>query len=570
MLNKKQIIHTITKMNLLIGFMTLVSGIEPIHAGVLPTYEHISTTFTKTVDLDYLLYKPPGYRANESYALVIYLTGIEAIDDLDQVRSAGPPFYLDQGMKHDFFLAAPQLPGDEHWDPDAIHALIEDLSNTYHIDPSRLYITGIGDRGGFGAYETAVSYPETFSRLAPISSPACTNICRIGPNCETWIFHGALDSLVPPADAENMQYEIDYYCDQPVTLTTYDTLGHEIWDEAYSEAGFWEWFVGSAPSYGTPTVPSVNNLSLEINKSIEDNYLFYLPVGYEDSEADWPLMIYLHGSGGAIGNIDEIRVTGPPRRFEEGMDSDFILICPQLYDDVQWDIDRLHALTQEILDKYRINHNRIMITGMSRGGFGAWEYAVTYPWLFSAVVPISARDVPGVERIAHSNIWIYHGALDTGVPWEGAQFMYDRLNRAGANVKLTLYPNVGHWAWEPAYASVELWEWMLSQRNIYTSIEHHSESVPTDYFLDQNYPNPFNPVTTIRFGIPKNAFVSVVIFDLQGTQIRTLAASERPAGQFELIWNGLTDTGQIVPSGIYLSKLDVGDISKVVKMMFLK
>ena len=90
------------------------------------------------------------------------------------------------------------------------------------------------------------------------------------------------------------------------------------------------------------------------------------------------------------------------------------------------------------------------------------------PELFAGVAPIAARDIPGVERLAKSNIWIFHGQDDDGVPWQGSQFMFNRLKHMGANVQLSLLEGVGHNAWDFAYNSDEFWSWLLSQKNEYS------------------------------------------------------------------------------------------------------
>ncbi|MFH1852426.1 MAG: T9SS type A sorting domain-containing protein [Candidatus Neomarinimicrobiota bacterium] len=536
---------------------------------VLPEYHNISKDFTKTVSLNYLIYTPPNYRPNESWPVLFYLTGLEGTEDINAIRNYGPPKMVESGLVYDYFIIAPQLPGDVHWDPDALNALLSKLRSTYNLDDSRFYITGIGDRGGWGVYEFCVSYPGTFHRLAPVSATACTEICRIG-NASTWIFQGALDDIVPVADAENMAYELDYYCETENQLTLFDSLGHEIWDQAYSEEGFWEWLVGSPPSFGAGSAQaSITEFSTEITKEIDDNYLLYLPASYDSTAEDWPLVVFLHGAGSAIYNIDNIRQAGPPMLYEQGMDSDFVLVCPQLYDDVHWDVDRLYVLTKHILDTYRIDESRIYLTGLSRGGFGTWEFAVSYPELFAAVVPISARDVPGVERLKDSNVWVFHGALDDGVPWQGAQFMYNRLLNVDANVKLTMYANVGHWAWIPAYETDSLWTWILAQQSDYVVVI--DEPIYSHVFsLDVNYPNPFNPTTTIGYNLQSESSINLSVYDVAGRLITTLINDHQSAGRYEILWNGRDISGNPVSSGVYFYQLSTGDYVQTRKMLLLK
>ena len=550
---------------IILFMMTLVS----CEGNTLPEYHNFTTEHTKTVDIDYLLYAPANYRPTEEWPLILYLTGMEGVDDINMIRNFGPPKAIEAGLDFDGFVVAPQLPGDVHWDPDALNALMEDIQATYRIDDSQRYITGIGDRGGWGVYEFGVSYPGIFQRFAPMSAPACTEICRLGP-ASTWIFHGAKDTLVPVADAENMYFEMQTYCGTTDQITIYDDLGHNIWERAYSEPGFWKWFVGKDPVYtGSSVTPSIESFHTEIIKPIDDDYLLYLPTSYGEVNQEWPLVIFLHGSGGAIENIDDIRVNGPAWLYEHGMDSEFILLCPQLHANVHWDVDRIHTLTQNIMNTYDVDTRRIYITGLSRGGFGTWEYAVSHPDLFAAVVPISARDVPGVERLANTNTWIFHGDQDTGVPWQGSQFMFNRLNTVGANVHLTLYEGVGHNAWDLTYNSDGFWSWLLTQRSITTRTENHISN-PQEFALRTNYPNPFNAFTTINYALPVATQMTLKIFDILGHEVVTLWDDYSGAGDYSLNWNGIDDLGNTLGSGIYLCQLQTENHTSTLKMSLLK
>jgi predicted peptidase len=124
----------------------------------------------------------------------------------------------------------------------------------------------------------------------------------------------------------------------------------------------------------------------------------------------------------------------------------------------------VHALLLEIIQQYNVDPDRVLLMGYSRGGFGAWELASSYPETFAAVVPISARPMTAIERLKDMGVWIFHGELDIGVPVYGALDMHQALKAAGADVRLTIYPAVGHNAVGPAMATEPLWEWLLAQK----------------------------------------------------------------------------------------------------------
>lgn len=80
--------------------------------------------------------------------------------------------------------------------------------------------------------------------------------------------------------------------------------------------------------------------------------------------------------------------------------------------------------------------------------------------------------------------------------------------------------------------------------------------VPEAYELAQNYPNPFNPSTTIEFALPEESWVSLVIYDLLGRQVKALVPRQRrPAGTYTVLWDGTSDTGMKMPSGVYFYRM---------------
>jgi len=552
------------------GFLLFMSIFwTGLTAQTLPEYLNFTADITKEVSIDYLLYIPDNYTPSEGKPLLLFLTGEEYLGDIDQLRSVGPCGQVESGMSFDYFIAAPQLPGDVLWDTEALLALIDHIQGSYHLDESQTWLTGLGDRGGWGAWELALLHHDRFNKFAPVASSPGTNVWQ-AHDLSIRIYHGAQDDIVPVEDAEVMFYELNWD-DVDVELTIFDDLGHDIGDTVYSDPGFYTWVSGEEPSYGTGSPnPHYRSMTEEIGKSLDDDYLLYLPVGYDESIHDWPLLIYLHGSGSAIGDLDAIRDGGPPQRYEEGMDSDFILLCPQLHADVHWDVDRIDALVEETMNTYQVDRTRVYLTGLSRGGFGAWEYGVRYPNKFAAIIPISARDVAGVEKLASNTVWIFHGDQDTGVPWQGSQFAYNRLNALDADVHLTLYAGVGHWAWEPAYATAGLWVWMLSQQNETVTISQNANISPDQMQVAQNFPNPFNPSTRIQYNIAEPSLVSLQIFNINGQLIKTMKAQDQVAGSYTILWAGDTDFGDIAPAGVYFARIEAGLLSQTIKMTLLK
>lgn len=101
-------------------------------------------------------------------------------------------------------------------------------------------------------------------------------------------------------------------------------------------------------------------------------------------------------------------------------------------------------------------------------------------------------------------------------------------------------------------------------RDANTGVEGE-DSKPVTYDLLQNYPNPFNPETIIKYQIPERNYVSLKIYNLLGQEIKTLVSEDKPAGHYEVLFNGAN-----LPSGIYIYAIRAGNYSSVKKLMLVK
>jgi hypothetical protein len=94
--------------------------------------------------------------------------------------------------------------------------------------------------------------------------------------------------------------------------------------------------------------------------------------------------------------------------------------------------------------------------------------------------------------------------------------------------------------------------------------------LPDDFTLAQNYPNPFNPTTSIEFTLPARGPVSLDVFNLVGQRVRTLVSDFKSAGKHSVIWDGTSDAGQTVSSGVYFYRLSTASFTTSRKMVLLK
>ena len=159
-------------------------------------------------------------------------------------------------------------------------------------------------------------------------------------------------------------------------------------------------------------------------------------------------------------------------------------------------------------------------------------------------------------NIENNGIKVYDVTVITA-PVEVAS--YDPLNTARAITARDGY----------AYVAEKAGGFSVYSNNLVLSTDN-TVGLPTEFMLAQNYPNPFNPSTTISYTIAQNAHVKLEIVNLVGNTVRTLLNTRVPSGNHSIVWNGSTNDGKMVTSGIYFYKISVGEITESRKMMFLK
>ena len=127
-------------------------------------------------------------------------------------------------------------------------------------------------------------------------------------------------------------------------------------------------------------------------------------------------------------------------------------------------------LLRLVIKKYNIDEDRVYINGLSQGGHGVFEAIKRAPWMFSAVIAMSAVDdgfitTAGVEStIANIPIWYFQGELDT-TPYPAKTKGYiTKFRNVGAVVRYTEYEGVGHTTWNLAYKEPDFFSWMLGKR----------------------------------------------------------------------------------------------------------
>ena len=196
-------------------------------------------------------------------------------------------------------------------------------------------------------------------------------------------------------------------------------------------------------------------------------YVLYVPADY-NQKARCPLIMDLHGIGtrGSDGlfqfNTGLVQaIIGDRGRLDHWP---FLVIVPQCPNKLTWaDMDpELLAMLAQVEQEYRIDTDRVYLTGESLGGIGTWSFGVAHPDLFAALAPLCANGDPKTTGpLQGMPVWAFHGAKDNVVSPVGGRAMADAAKASGADVRWTLYPDLGHDIWTKVYRDEPLGDWFL-------------------------------------------------------------------------------------------------------------
>ena len=214
--------------------------------------------------------------------------------------------------------------------------------------------------------------------------------------------------------------------------------------------------------------------------------VIYVPAEYSPDLA-WPMVVFLHGAGerGDDGLIPtEVGIGSAIRRFPDRYPA--IVLFPQCPADAYWNSieDHLDALMALARERYRIDEDRLYLTGLSMGGYGCWTWGAATAERWAAMMPIcgggNVNDLGGlmkepmpddaypplkdrVKALAKMPIWAFHGLADETVPSFRTKQMVRMLENEGGEPRHTEYEGVGHNSWDRAYQDRRVARWLFRQ-----------------------------------------------------------------------------------------------------------
>lgn len=194
------------------------------------------------------------------------------------------------------------------------------------------------------------------------------------------------------------------------------------------------------------------------------NYLEYIP-SRRDKKV--PIIIYVHGAGSRGTKTSAMAQIGPLNEAANSKLLNAVIVAPQCHKNTWFDL--FHVLTDFIecnINRDIVDKERVYIVGVSMGAYATWQMCMSHPDWFAAAIPVCGGGMYwNAERLKNLPIWAFHGALDNVVLPIESQKMVEAVNKYGGNAKLTLFENDRHNSWDNAFATEDLWDWLLEQKN---------------------------------------------------------------------------------------------------------
>lgn len=228
------------------------------------------------------------------------------------------------------------------------------------------------------------------------------------------------------------------------------------------------------------------NRTVELHRATY-HFQIYLPEEFRrDDKKQWPVILFLHGRGerGSEG-MWQTQVGLPQAVRDHPERWPFVIVMPQCPQANYWTDPEMLSMALAALDQetreFHLDTERTYLTGLSMGGYGAWELARQHPHRWAAVSiaaggifwsyeqerwqHASTLPVKYARAVGRLPFWLFHGSDDNIVVPRQSDLMFEAIKAAGGRVRLWIYQGVRHDCWTRAYNEPELPHWFLSHRD---------------------------------------------------------------------------------------------------------
>lgn len=217
------------------------------------------------------------------------------------------------------------------------------------------------------------------------------------------------------------------------------------------------------------------------DESGEHKYVVFVPANYRADKPS-PAILFLHGAG-ERGKDNHLQLTAGLAPFVQARAATFpfVVVFPQCESSAArileaWqsgspDAKRALLALDDAQKRYSIDPKRVVLSGWSMGGYGAWSLAVAEPSRWSGVVPLAGGgEVGGIAAAKNVPVWAFHGSDDRLVRSAEGRKMVEALQSADGTATFTELPGVGHYLCDAVFGSDAVIKWMLDPKNSPTEL----------------------------------------------------------------------------------------------------
>lgn len=188
-------------------------------------------------------------------------------------------------------------------------------------------------------------------------------------------------------------------------------------------------------------------------------------VSYPDvfkKKEKYPVIFHTHGAGSRGTDLNILNIDVPIKNNPAA--EDFIIVAPQCYADTWFEIfEQLIEFCEYVYNQDYTDKTRFYSTGISMGGYAAYQLMMSRPELFTAgLVCCGGGMYWNAMRLKDIPLRIFHGAHDTTVLPCESENMAERINQAGGKAALTVYIECEHNCWDKVFTNKENFEWLLA------------------------------------------------------------------------------------------------------------
>ena len=162
-------------------------------------------------------------------------------------------------------------------------------------------------------------------------------------------------------------------------------------------------------------------------------------------------------------------------------------------------------------------------------------------------------------------------SYDGGLTWEGEERLTDALGHS-IEPSCEIRGDIGHATWCDARNNpdMNIYEVYYKRGDLQTGISENIHSVPLSDRIVNSYPNPFNSSTTITLNYTEGGEVNIGIYDITGRLVKELETINKEGGEIRAAWDATDNSGRRVSSGIYFVRVESGNYSSTIKLLYLK